>query len=178
MKSIPVLLAGAILCLAGCKYEAPLTREHSIPVDASVLGFWEVVPDGNGSPDSSEHMMVLQFSETEYLIHYSAKEEPMYFRGYPIKIGGVSCVQLQLIGIDYKPVDRQQKDLFHVAAYESVNGELIIRTLNSDLVGDGLKDTEALEKAFLKHKDSRELFANPCRFRKKLEVKGDNSALK
>lgn len=169
-KCMPVFLLGAILCLAGCKYEAPLTREHRIPVDGSVLGFWEVVPDGDESTDSSENMMVLQFSETEYLIHYSAKQEPMYFRGYPIKIGGVPCVQLQLIGIDNKPVDRLKKDLFHVASYELVNSELVVRTLNSDLVGDSLKDAGALVKAFLKHKGSTELFANPCRFRRKLKA--------
>lgn len=170
MQCISVMLVAAILCLAGCKYEAPLTHEHSIPVDASVLGFWEVVPDGNESPDSSESMMVLQYSETEYLIHYSAKEEPLYFRGYPIKIGGVPCVQLQVIGIDNKPVDPQKKDLFHVASYERVNGELVIRTLNSDLIGEGLKDTGALVKVFFQHKGSTELFTNPCRFRRKLKT--------
>ncbi len=169
MKCISALLVSAILCLAGCKYEAPLMQEHGIPVDTAVLGFWEVVPDRSGGPDSSENMMVLRFSDTEYLIHYSAKEEPLYFRGYPIKIGGVTCVQLQLIGIDNKPVDSSQKELFHVASYELVNGELVIRTLNANLVGGGLKDTGALVKAFLKHKDSPELFANPCRFRRKLK---------
>ena len=109
MKCMPVLMLGAILCLAGCKYEAPLVHEHTIPVDASVLGFWQPVPDGSGSPESSENMMVLQYSETEYCIHYSAKEEPMYFRGYPIRIGDVYCVQLQLIGMNNEPVDDKKK---------------------------------------------------------------------
>lgn len=166
MKRISICLIAAVLCLVGCKYEAPLTQEHTIPVDASVLGFWEVVPDNSGS-QGSEHMMVLQYSETEYLIHYSAKEEPMYFRGYPIKIGGVSCVQLQLIGMNNEPVGRQEKGLFHVVSYALVNGELVIRTLNSDVADDSLKDAGSLVNAFLKHKNSKNLFVDPCRFKKK-----------
>lgn len=166
MKRIPVCLIAAVLCFAGCKYEAPLIQEHSIPVDAAVLGLWQPVPDGSGSPASSENMMVLQYSETEYCIHYSAKEEPMYFRGYPIRIGDVYCVQLQLIGINNEPADRQGKDLFHVVSYELVHGELVIRTLNSDVVDDSLKDTGSLVNAFLKHKNSRNLFVDPCRFKK------------
>jgi hypothetical protein len=166
MKRIPVCLIAAVLCFVGCKYEAPLTLEHSIPVDASVLGLWEAVPDGDGS------ITVLQFSETEYLIimPVSAKGDPIYFRGYPMTIGDVLCVQLQLIGDDTQPVDRLEKDLFDVASYELVNGELVIRTLNSDLVGEGLNDTGSLVNAFLKHKNSKKLFVDPCRFKKKKQA--------
>jgi len=114
-------------------------------------------------------MMVLQYSPTEYCIHYSAKEEPMYFRGYTVTIGGVPCVQLQLLGINNEPAGRQGKELFHVAAYERVNGDLVVRTLNPDLVDPGLKDPAAFTQAFLKHKDSAELFTNPCRFRRRLK---------
>jgi len=168
MKSvfISVFLSALFLFVTSCRYEAPLMHEHTIPVDASVLGCWQPVADGSHSPDSNEHMLVLQYSETEYLIHYSAKEEPMYFRGYPISIGGVACVQLQLIGIDNAPVDRRANERFHVVSYALDNGDLVIRTLNADVVDDSLKDTESLVKAFLKHTGDAKLFTDPCRFRK------------
>ena len=161
-----MLLVGAVLFLAGCKYESPLTQEHTIPVDSSLLGLWEIVPDGKEEPRNRERMMVLKYSDTEYLIHYPIEEGGMYFRGYSIKIGDVSCVQLQLIGTGNGPLDKDQKALFHVASYQLVNGELEIKTLNTDLVDGDLKDAEALKSAFLKYRDNQELFTNPGRFKR------------
>ena len=33
------------LFLIGCEYEAPLDKEHDIPIDTSVLGLWEYIPE-------------------------------------------------------------------------------------------------------------------------------------
>jgi hypothetical protein len=57
-----------------------LTEDHPIAVDSSVLGLWEVIPD-----------------------------DGIYYRAYPIKIGGVSCVQLQAIGTKAGPPDKKRK---------------------------------------------------------------------
>lgn len=166
MRFIPMLLVGVVLYSTGCTYEAPLTKEHGIRIDSSVLGLWEIVPDGNERTKDRERLMVLQYSDTEYLVHYPTNEDGFYFRGYPIKVGDVSCVQLQGIGTEGGPIGKQQKELFHVVSYSLVNGELLVKTLNTELVDDDLKDTGALRNAFLKHKDNTELFANPGRFRR------------
>ncbi len=60
---------------------------------------------------------------------------------------------------------RGVKDLFHVVSYELKKGILEIRTLDTDLVDDNLKTTEALVKAFLSHKDNKNLFTNSVRLK-------------
>ncbi len=160
------MLVVAVLLFAGC-YESPLTKEHSIAVDSAVLGLWEWIPDEGEEANANERMMILKYSDTEYLIHYPIGDEGMYFRGYPIKIGDVSCVQIEVLG-DYEgpPDTEYRKKFFIVASYRLTNAELEIKTLNMDLVDEDLKESEALKKAFLKHKDNKDLFIEPGKFRK------------
>ncbi len=166
MKKLILLSVVVLLLLTGCNYEAPLTEEHSIPIDQSALGLWELVPEKSERPGENERMMILKYSDTEYLIHYPIGKEGMYFRGYPIKIGGLLCVQIQLIGTAEGNPDKDDKKLFHVVSYQWSNGELIIKTLNTDLVRNDIKDSKALKKAFLKHKADKGLFRDPGKFRK------------
>jgi hypothetical protein len=164
---ILILLPVVVLFLfTGCEYEAPFTEEHSISIDQSVLGLWEFVSDKGEQSDQNERMMILKYTDTEYLIHYLIGKEGMYFRAYPVRIGGVPCVQIQIIGTADGNLNKDDKKLFHLVSYQLSNGELIIKTLNTKLVDDGLKDSEALKKAFLKYKDDKELFIDPGRFRK------------
>jgi hypothetical protein len=165
MKRV-VMLVLVALFLVGCEYESPLTKEHSISVDSVVLGLWELVPEKGKDPDQNQRMMILKYSGTEYLIHYPTGKDGMYFRGYPIKIGNVPCVQLEFIGTEDGPLDKDNKELFHVVSYALANGELKIKTLNTDLVDDELKDSGALRKSFLKHKGNKGLFTNPGKFRR------------
>jgi hypothetical protein len=58
------------------------------------------------------------------------------------------------------------QELFDVASYEFANGELVVKTLNSDLVATDSTDPEALRAAFLKHKGDKALFTHPGRFRR------------
>gem|GEM_PF-427891 len=167
MRCVAVFLIVAVLFLAGCKYQAPLAKEHAIPVDLSVLGLWELQHDEKEDSGADERMMILKFSDTEYLIHYPPRgNDETYYRGYPIQIGGIPCVQLQVIGTENGAPRRDIKDLFHVVSYKLRKGILEIRTLNSDLVDSNLKTTEALVQAFLNHKNKKDLFTNSVRFKK------------
>ena len=161
-----MLLTVAVLLLAGCEYESPLTKEHNIAVDSAVLGMWELIPDEREEPKQAERMMILKYSDTEYLLHYPIGKNGLYYRCYSIKVGGVSCVQLIFIGTDDGPPEKDEKDLFHVISYQLANDELKIKLLNTDLVDDDLKTTEALKQSFLKHKGNKELFTNPGKFRR------------
>ena len=166
MRRIAVLLIVTVLFLAGCKYEKPLIKEHAIPVDSSVLGLWEPQPDEGEESGVDERMIILKFSDTEYLIHYPpGGNDEAYYRGYPIKIGGISCVQLQVIGTKDGMPKKDVKALFAVVSYELKKGILEIRTLNTDLVDDDLKTTEALVQTFLNYKDNKDLFTDPVRFK-------------
>lgn len=167
MKNALMISTIVAWLLVGCEYESPLTKERSMAIDPAVLGLWEEKPDEGNKPKPDERMMILKYSDTEYLIHYPAGEDGMYFRGYPIKIGGISCVQLHIIGAKNGPPKKEQRKIFHVVSFKLKNNGLEIRTLNTDLVNKDLKTAEELRKAFLKHKDNKDLFQNPGVFRKK-----------
>ena len=167
MKFIMMMFATIIFMLVGCQYESPLTKELNIAIDPAVLGVWEPIQDKNDKPQQDERMIILKYSDTEYLIHYPpGANDEAYYRGYPIRIGGLSCVQLQIIGTDDGPLQNDEKDLFLVASYRLTGGKLEIKTLNTDLVDKDLKTTDGLRKAFLKHEDNKDLFKDPGFFRK------------
>jgi len=91
-----------------------------------VLGVWEAIPDKGEEPKQNN------------------LERRAYFPGYPIKIGGVSCVQLQAIGTDDGPPKKDEKDLFHVVSHRLAGAGLEIKILNTELVDDDLKTTDPL----------------------------------
>ena len=153
------------LFIAGCQYLAPLTEEHSIAVDPAVIGLWEEIPEGDKPPDPEGRMLILKYSDTEYLVHYPTRKDDGYYRAYPVKIDGISCVQIQLIGTADGDVKKGERK-FQVAAYSVSNSELEIKTLNADLFDKDLRDTASFRQAFLKNKDNKDLFANPGKFRR------------
>jgi len=165
MKYIMMIFAMALLLLVGCEYEAPLTKNHSIAIDPALLGLWEEIPNEGESSDQDDRMMILKYSDTEYLIHYPT-EDGIYYRGYPIKIEGISCVQIQIIGTDDGSPEKDETELFHVISYLLREGQLEIKVLNTDLVDDDLKTTDKLVQAFLEQKDNKELFTDPGLFRR------------
>jgi hypothetical protein len=168
MKCIMMVFTIAALLLAGCDYESPFTEEHSIAIDSAVLGLWEPKPDGDEEDsEQDELMMILKYSDTEYLIHYPTGDDGIYYRGYPITVGGISCVQLQIIGTADGPPKKNKTERFCAVSHQLTDSGLEIRTLNTDLLDDDPKTTEELRKAFLKHKDDEDLFNDPGVFRKK-----------
>ncbi len=169
MKRAVMLSALVAILLVGCEYKVPLTKEHSVAIDPMVLGVWESIPDEGEEAESAERMVILKYSDTEYMVHYPVGEDGVYYRCYPIKIEGTSCVQVQAIGNSDGPPAEDERELFHVVSYRLTDGILEIRTLNTDLVVDDLKTTEELMAAFLAHKDDAHLFVNPGRFRRKEE---------
>lgn len=166
MRAIAVVSFLAALSVAGCRYEAPLTTKHALPIDTSVLGVWETVPTEGEESEKAERMIILEYSPTEYLVHYPVEKEGFYFRGYPIEIGGVKCVQLQIIGTEAGHPKSDEKKLFEVVSYRPADGELEVRTLNSNLVDDHIATSDALAKAFRDHKNDEDLFTDPGRFRR------------
>jgi hypothetical protein len=162
-----MMIATASVMLIGCIYESPLTKEHQLAIDPEVLGVWEPIQSKDDKTQANERMVILKYSDTEYLIHYPpGGRDEGYYRGYPIKIGGLRCVQLQIIGTNDGPPQQDVNDLFHVASYRLMNERLEIRMLNTDVVSENLKTTEALRKGFLKHKNNKMLFNDPAAFRK------------
>ena len=163
-----VIAVALVLCLTGCQYLAPLSEEHTIAIDPSIVGLWEEVPEGDKPPDPDNRMLIVKYSETEYLVHYPTRKDEMYYRAYPIKVDGIPCVQIELIGTADGNINKGERK-YQVATYTISNGELEIKTLNTDLVDKDLRDTASIRQAFLKNRDNKDLFSNPGRFRR---VKG------
>lgn len=69
MKGVAAFVVVTVLLLAGCEYEVPLIKEHTVPVDLSVLGLWEYIPE-EGEESDPDEIIILKFSDTEALIHY------------------------------------------------------------------------------------------------------------
>lgn len=148
--------------MTGCIYDAPLESDHAVPVDPAVLGTWQ-----SADPEETEKetMVILPFSETEYLVHYPADpEDGMYFRAYAINVAGVACVQLELLG-SHKGRETGNTR-FQVVTYRLADGQLEIRILNENLVGSDLSGRAALRDAFTKHASDPELFTNPGTFKR------------
>jgi hypothetical protein len=174
MRTFFLTALAMTLYLAGCQYQAPLTTQHNIAIDPEVLGKWEFVPK-ESSEDSSDEtekeekrevLMVLKFSDTEYLIHYPVNRAGMYFRGYPVRIGNVSCVQLQLIGTEKDSITTDDEKRYHVVSYQLSEGLLKIDVLNDKIVSGDLKKSKELKQAVLENQNAQDLFHEPGTFRK------------
>ena len=165
MKQKVLFLAAVMLFVAGCNYIVPLAKEHSISVDQNVLGLWERIPDETKAGSRDEKMLILEYSDTEYLGCYQSKNATLYFRGYPINIEGMSCVQVQLIGTSKGDIAKEHRK-YQVLSYRLSNGELEVEMLNIDVVDKDLQTTPELRQAFLKHKEDEDLFKEAARFKK------------
>lgn len=154
------------VCFAGCNYESPLVAESSVPVDPVLLGAWETIPDATKPPEDKYEALILKFSETEYSIQYPRQQkDSLYFRGYPIQVGGKTYLQIQLIGSETGPVKEVDRK-YDVLSYTVSGGVLEISTLNTKIVDKKMTGTDGLLKAFQANQNNPELFVNTVKFRK------------
>lgn len=168
MKSLGrcLLTLWSAVWLTGCEYERPLSTERILPVDTPVLGIWEQVPGDGQESRSMERMMILKHSANEYFVHYPLGNDGVYYRAWPIRVGGVACVQLEAIGTKDGPLKAEDVEIYHVVSYRLEGDMLEVRTLNTEVVDDDLKTTEALQKAFVEQRNHPDLFHNPGRFKR------------
>jgi len=160
------ILMAATLFLWACEYEAPVSSEHTIPIDPKVLGLWQYIPDKGRKPIPDEQMMILKYSATEYLIHSPIEKYGIYYRAYPIRIGNLSCVQLEVIGDEDGIPRKDDKLLYHVASYRLVDQELQVAVLNTELVDKTLKTSEAVNSIMLANQRDPALFKTVGRFKR------------
>ena len=151
---------------AGCNYESPLVVESSVPVDPVLLGTWETIPDATKPSEDKYEALILKFSQTEYSIQYPRQEkDSLYFRSYPIKVGGKTYLQIQLIGSEAGPVKEVDRK-YDVLSYTIFGDVLEISTLNTKIVDKAIIGTKELLKAFQGNQDNPELFVKAVKFRK------------
>ncbi len=161
MKRIAgLLIALFAMFLGGCLYEAPFAEKTESKIDRNLVGAW--VEKGE-TGKTAERMVVLPFSDTEYLIHYPTDGNGFYFRGYPIELGGKTYFQLQVLGTR----DGLVKDLetpYTLASCSRAADTLTIRLINKKVIDPKLTTRVALREAFLAHQNDKNLFEAPKEF--------------
>ena len=166
MRHIFGLFFLTIILATGCVHKTPLTTEHTIAIDPQLLGLWEKIPaEAKGDPDE-DRMVILAWSDTEYLAAHPVGVKGEFYRAYLVEICGRTLIQAQYIG---NSVGRQfppDKMAFPILTYEFVEGILIISSLNPEVVDDNITDSAALREAFIKNKDRPGLFSPPRHFRR------------
>lgn len=162
MKHFLLFLVVLLFCVAACEYREPLSEKQNISIDQALLGIWEPAPEKNEPKPSGERILALKYSDTEYMIHYQTGSDSMYFRAYPLKVGDISCVQLQLIGNSSGPLVKTEP-AYQVAFVKLTGNEVTIRMMNTSVVGHDLRGP-ALREAFIKNSKNTDLFREPVKF--------------
>ena len=153
----PPCLALLVLVSVGCLYEAPFVEEATRPTDPKLVGSWveKVVPG-----EIPDRFVVLAFSENEYLIHYPADDEGLYYRAYPVRIGEADYVQLQLLGSPSGPAGRDGgRADYLLAKYDLEDPTLSFQLINPDVIDRKIKTSAGLREALTGNIGHKELFS-------------------
>lgn len=139
-----------------------------IKIDRDLIGTWKSDPRSESSNGEDYQIIIRKHSDTEYLIHLPDDEEDEYHRGYPIKVAGISCIQLKYIGETENPKTPPMPPRFNVVSYEIKGDRLVGRVLDVDYVPTkvGKGGTEALKREFEKHKGRSDLFLDAWKCRR------------
>jgi len=165
MRKILALALLSILII-GCDYEVAITPNAQIPINRDLVGTWEYVPnDEEGLAEFT--MLVLRQNDNEYLIIYG-KDLGLYLRAYIVELSDLpGLIQLECIGADNKPVDTNNKSIYHLAKYKFKNDNVLeLKILNTDIVDKSCKSSKELKTKILENKKNIELFNNPGMFRR------------
>jgi hypothetical protein len=163
-RNFLMVLLGCLL-LAACTFDAPLAPDSSLSIDEALLGTWAILPD-EGEDDSGEIVSVLRGADHRYLIEHRDGDSVIYFNGWLGEIEGRRFLQLEVTGDEHGPAEPGEADLYSVISYEFDGQDLIMRSLNTELVDPASPDTEQLRLAFIQHIDNADLFIEPGRLRR------------
>ncbi len=163
MRTTLLIFAGCVL-LAGCDYTVPRVSHPETDVDHAIVGLWQRSrPDG-----TSERLLVLPLSRTEYLVMFPAESEnAMFARACLWNQENTAWVQLNWFGTAQGryPTDNRT---FQYASYAMEDGKLTLQLLNPDVVPKDIASSEALAKAITDQRGHPNLFRPLMVFRRAL----------
>ena len=175
MRKQGLILIFILIIFTACDYDAPLVGEASLPIDQALLGTWEAIPYDRAGQESPERIVIRQESANLYVIEHVDGESIIYFKGWLAELEGSRFMQVEVTGDSKKGSDgAEDDDLFSVVTYALDNDELVVRSLNTDLVNKDLADTAALQAAFVANRDDPSLFHEPGKYRKLQEGSGNS----
>jgi len=162
LKTLQACLLTTVLLLVGCEYEIALSEPMGLPIDNAVLGTWTKLDKHGEVGRNPDQISIYAFSQGQYLV-VDIGSNPLYFRAYPILINGLDCVQMKLL-VDADELrnpeeNTQEKEkLYMVIQYAIEDGNLIVSSLNPELVSRDITSTEELLEAVNAHADDPDLF--------------------
>jgi hypothetical protein len=151
--------------LAACTFDAPLAPDASMPIDPDLLGSWKFLPAPGEAP-TSETVAVQADGANRYTIEYHDGDSVIYFSGWLGELEGTRFLQLKVTGDEDGPAAPDESNLYSVFAYDFIDGDLVVRALNTERVDPDLTSTSALQQAFVQHHDDPLLFSEPGRMRR------------
>lgn len=153
-----------VICLvfAGCDYTVPLVNTPTIDIDRSAIGLWQRAKDDG----QIERLLVLPFSEKEYMVSFPASsKDSMFARGCLWQGAGVTLVQVDWFGTARAKLAEDNRT-FQFASYSLEKDAIRIRLLNTDVVNKNITSSEELVKAIKNNTTNPNLFRDEMVFKK------------
>jgi hypothetical protein len=162
LNTLQASLLAIVLLLAGCEYEVALSDPMGLPIDDAVLGTWTKLDEHGEVGRNPDQISIFQFHNGEYLV-VARGPDPIYFRGYPILINDIPCVQMKVLEdadeLRKSEADTQNKGtLYMVVQYTIEDGRLMVSSLNTEIITRDIASTEELLEAVQAHADDPDLF--------------------
>ena len=155
------LFLSMVLFIAGCIYEKPFANPDNSPIDEKLLGCWKY--SDNNKDKSSIEMLVMKYSDTEYLVRYVTGDNPLYFKAYNVTVGELKAVQIQWIGME-KGILANENRKYNLLKYKLERDSLEIRFINDLLVPKNITDSEKLRSKVIENSKDAKLFNDPGKF--------------
>jgi len=155
MKSVLTwFTAAAVLLLAGCDYEAPLTPAPTRPIDPRLLGDWEQTKKEHPSdPD----MHVRSWDDSTYAI---AIEDDVY-RVWHSDFAGTAFVSVQDLN------SAARKFCYYTWALSADGAQLTLRRVRNELVPEKTTPAAAIQQLIKANLGNPKLLDEPLVFRRK-----------
>ena len=158
--AVKILFALMLFCTA-CDYRVPVTNEHSIKIDENIVGVWEQqVDDGQ----KGQKMLILKFSDTEYLVQYPLEKNSLYFRAYPFILNSNICIHIQLLGNADGFIGKIERP-YQVLDCVLKDGGLNLKMLNTEVVNKEIQESSKLRDEIIAKSKAPDLFKDIGRFK-------------
>ena len=138
-----------ILAFSACKYEVPITPSPTQKVQERLLGDWT-------STDGKEKMKVRRLDDSVYIVYYDGD----LFRAYHSDVADTPLVSVQ----DINSEDR--KYAYVVWKLSDDSKQLILRSVNRDVIPKEKKDSTAVAKFLKDNAKNPDLFGEEIEFNK------------
>ena len=138
MNFRPTFLFSALLALAGCNYDAPLTDAPTRKTDEHLLGEWV-------QPEEHDWMIVRPLDDSTYLIAYGKDrpdDRPELYRAFHSEFASLPFISVQ----NLQPGSDHRKYTYLTWQLSADGTKLTLRTVNTRVIPEEAGDTAAMQK--------------------------------